>query len=180
MALGVSGKGYPRDLVALLRDLVRQVNQQEPFAFQVREQVHPGRHYFSFVPTRTRNRLGQTIEVASYLDAKVTMPLRTARVVSLAADLSRALERSVGRPFACCETLVAGVPWGMNSVAYQASDRAAREVLEDLIDKAGVHQSYSVMCEPFSQSACFISLHEVSADRKPRSDGVCNASGYEP
>lgn len=155
------------------------MNQQTPFAFEVREQVHPGRHYFSFVPTRTRNEMGQTIESPSYLDTKVTIPLQTARVNSLAGDLSLALARSIGRPFACCREIVAGVPWGMNYVTYQTSDQPAREVLEDLIDKAGVHQSYSVMCEPFSKSSCFISLHEVSADRKPTGDGVCNASGYD-
>ncbi len=170
--------GSPTDLRKLLEDSVRSVNQFQPFGYEVRERPQLNGSYFSFVPTHTRDETGAAVKAPPYLDSKVTIPKQTSRINELAFALTEALRRATGQQFSCCQAYIAGIPWGMRFVTYEASGRAARDVLEDLLDLAAAHESYSLRCEPLDKRFCFINVEPRTGDRKPKGDGVCTALGW--
>ncbi len=180
ITFGIYRDGSATDLDKLLRDAARQINQQQPFAYQVYERQRPNRSpYSSFVPTRTHDENGVVVEAPAYLDRKITIPRQTNTIANFAAILSGLLSRASGMDFGCCQSVVGGQLWGTRSVTYHASDLPARDVLEDLMDRTHLDESYSLRCQPLGRRSCIIEVHPVLTQRKPKTDGVCAALGYD-
>lgn len=177
----VGPEGLPNDVRGLLEEAAQQVNQQQSYGYQVLERIHENHSFYSLVPTTSHDAQGVLNPVPAYLDQKVTIPQQTATIASLASSMSQNLSDATGLHFDCCQSAVIGKFWGMKSMTYAATDRAARSVLEDLIANTGDEESYALTCEPLDKRFCFIT---VRADlvRKPSTapqSGVCSALGYD-
>ena len=181
ITFNVTSDGSPTDLPKLMQEAVQQVNQQQPYGYQVYEsgsQDHPA---FTFIPTASHNEKGVLEQIPAYLDQKITIPPQTAHVADFAALMSRQLSDEAGQHFSCCQAFVVGHLWGMESINYQATDRPARTVLADLIGATGDGQSYNASCQPMDNRFCFITVH-ANVNRKPATApqrGMCTALGYD-
>ncbi len=182
IAFDVSENGSPRDLHGLLQNAAQQVNQLQSniYAYELRESVHAKSSSYTFVPTSSRNQTGVLEQVPAFLDQRITIPEQTAAVSSFATSMTRALSDATGLRFDCCQTGVAGQPWGMRSITYHATDQVARTVLEDLIGYGGGEQSYVLRCDPMDK-LCVISLLQDTVRKPPTApqSGVCSAPGYD-
>ncbi len=133
----LNSDGLPRDLPGLLRDLVAAANTQFPFAYR----VDRAGARFTLVPTRTRDALGQVTEIMSLMDRRVTIPPGVRSIAESARLMAEALSAQTGRRVDCCQAYVAGIPWGMAEIAFQATDEPARNVLTRLIAAASPDRS---------------------------------------
>jgi len=78
ITFNVTSDGSPTDLPKLMQEAVQQVNQQQPYGYQVYEsgsQDHPA---FTFIPTVSHNEMGVLEQIPAYLDQKITIPPQTA------------------------------------------------------------------------------------------------------
>lgn len=94
------------------------------------------------------------------------------------------LSAQTGLRVSCCQAFVAGIPWGMTRVAFEAHDEPARSVLKRLIasDLQGRATGYYWLqrCDPLPSAWCFINLsyvpgkaeriHPEPAPSKPQGD----------
>jgi hypothetical protein len=76
---------------------------------------------------------GNLEEVMPLLDRKVTVPSGTRSIAEHAQLMADELSKQTGLRMGCCQSLVAGVPWGMAEVSFEADHKPAREVLKSLI-----------------------------------------------
>lgn len=151
--------GSPQDVPGLLRDLVEASNATFPFAYRL--DTRGGR--FTLVPTRTRDVRGQSIEVTPLLDRRVTIPPGTRSIIEIAKLMADALSAQTGLRVSCCQSHVAGVPWGLAEIAFEANNEPARSVLLRLIDAAapGLSSRFAwyESCDPQQQPGwCFINV----------------------
>jgi hypothetical protein len=177
----VGPDGQPADLTELLQAAVNQVNEQQPWRFRLQHDIRLGHSFFTFVPTAGHSESGQLEDESTWLDEKISIPSKTARVAEFADILAAKLTSDTGYHFYCCQSFVAGIPWGGQSIHYEADDEPARLVLQDLMIAAGGPTSYVLRCEPMDKQFCFINvLPTVNLIRSaaPQS-GVCPA-GYDP
>jgi hypothetical protein len=174
--------GMPRDLHGLLQGIVQQVNLQQSniYSYELREDVSSHRRFYSFVPTSTHSETGTLVHVLPYLDQPITLPERTAPVFDVATLMADALSVATVKQFSCCQASVVGRPWGMESIAYHATAKTARTVLEDLLAYTGATASYALRCEPLGKR-CFISLQGLAAGPPPAApkSGVCVPLGFQ-
>jgi len=100
--------------------------------------------------------------VTPLLDRRVTIPARTRSIAATAAFMADALSAQTGLRVSCCQSAVAGIPWGMAEVAFEANNEPARNVLTRLIAAAAPGQSDRVYwlqrCDPLPSTWCFINL----------------------
>jgi hypothetical protein len=178
VTFSVLPNGSPSDIDQLLSEIAQQINEQQPYAFQVHIRRLPDRAFYSFVPTRTRDEKGVLKNVPAYMDTSVTIPKQTSTIASLAWAMARSLSEASGLHIDCCQTAVAGWPWGGKSVTYQANGIPARKVLEDLMARTGEEESYSLRCEPLDKRFCFINVESVLNRVHTPSRG-CTAGGFE-
>jgi hypothetical protein len=154
--------GSPRDVTALLRALVDAANAQYPFAFRLE---HEG-DLFTLIPTRTRDQQGQEIAVIPLLDRRVTIPPGTRSIAVTAHLMADALSAQTGRRVSCCQSHIAGVPWGLTVIGFEAHDEPARSVLKRLIDAELFGHSnpyyWGQSCDPLPSAWCFINLEHLS------------------
>ena len=157
----VNPDGTPWDLPALLRDIVSAANAQLPFAFR----IDTNGSRFTLVPTRTRDARGQTMEITPLLERLVTIPAGTRSIAATAALMADALAAQTGLRVSCCQGAVAGIPWGMGEITFQADQEPARSVLTRLIAAATPDQSVRThwlqRCDPMPSAWCFINLAYV-------------------
>ncbi|MCZ2153231.1 MAG: hypothetical protein LC114_04910 [Bryobacterales bacterium] len=157
----VNADGTPRDLPALLRDIVSAANAQLPFAFR----IDTNGSRFTLVPTRTRDARGQTMKITPLLDRLVTIPLGTRSIAATAALMADALAAQTGLRVSCCQGAVAGIPWGMEAVTFEAQQEPARTVLTRLISAAAPDKfsraHWLQRCDPQPSAWCFINLAYV-------------------
>jgi hypothetical protein len=181
VTFNLTADGSPADLSELIQDAAKQVNQQQPYAYQVRESGSVSRPVYSFVPTSSHNEEGVLEQIPAYLNQKITIAHQTARIADFAQMFTRALTAETGMSFDCCQSFVAGQFWGMQTIAYEATDKPARSVLEDLIEAAGGSQGYSVRCTPMDKRFCFIEVSPAvnRIPTKAQREGVCSVLGYD-
>jgi hypothetical protein len=150
--------GSPQDLPGLLRDLVAAANSSFPFAYR----LDADGTRFTLLPTRTRDALGQVMEVTPLLDRRVTIPAGTRSIAATAVLMADALSAQTGLRVNCCQGAVAGIPWGMAEVAFESNSEPARNVLMRLISAAARGRSDRVFwlqrCDPLPSTSCFINL----------------------
>jgi hypothetical protein len=181
LSFPVDDAGYPADVNTLLQDAAAQVNQQQPYSFEVQKSINQGHTFYSFVPTRTHDREGNLVETAPYLDRKVTFIPHTDIVPHLFDVLGQSLHATTGSPFYCClNWMIERGPWHGPKITYRATDLPARKVLEDLIVKTGIESFYALFCQPTEKRFCAIDAMPVRERRPVTSphSGVCTAQGF--
>jgi hypothetical protein len=119
----------PNDVLSLLRQLADVANEEMPYAYR----VDVNDDGYVLAPTKTRNSTGALEDVQPLLDRHVTIPPATRPIYEHAKFLADQLSTQTGLHISCCQTMVAGVPWGGAKVFYGADDKPAREVLRALI-----------------------------------------------
>jgi hypothetical protein len=123
---------------------------------------------YALVPTKTRNLAGVLEEVQPLLDRRVTIQEATRPISEHGRILGEQLSARTGLHISCCQSFVAGVPWGVAKIRFGADDKPAREVLEALIQleqqtNAGgaIHPEYNhweVSCDGTGSPWCFIDV----------------------
>jgi hypothetical protein len=124
----LNSDGSPRDVRELLKNVIDTVNTQLPFAYRLDVD---GAAFF-LVPTRTRDAQGRSIDITPLLDRKVTIPAGTRSIAENAQLMAEALSDQTGLRVSCCESFVAGLPWGMQKISFAANNEPARSVLKRL------------------------------------------------
>jgi hypothetical protein len=120
--------GSPQNVRELLAGVAKEANLRSPFAYRLDE---VGSAFF-FVPTRTRDAQGQSIAMTPMLDRPVTIPAGVRPIHESASLMAADLSRQTGLRVSCCQSVVAGVPWGMEEVMFAANNEPARSVLSRL------------------------------------------------
>lgn len=174
----VSRNGTPEGVPRVLRQLAEAANREMTYAYRLDEDESEGN--YALVATKAPNRAGGMVNIEPLLDHLVTIPSGT-RSISLHASLmAKELSRQTGLNVSCCQAFVAGVPWGMASIPFEANDRPARDVLRELIraeDKANStspirHPSFDhwmVRCDGTGAPWCFIEVQGKYSNPCPSS-----------
>jgi hypothetical protein len=185
VSFAVGDDGQPVDTTKLLEDAVNQVNQQLPWRYRLAYDVPQGHSFYTFVPTATHNESGQLEQVSSWLDDPITISPTMTHVGKIANILAEALTADTGYHFHCCQGFVAGIPWGGQTIHYEATDQRGRFILEDLMLAAATpwmnDMSYQQSCEPMDKEWCFIEV-EPTVNRIPATapqSGVCTVLGFD-
>ena len=156
----LSPSGTLLDPTAALRQVVEKANQQTPFGYR----LDVDGEFFTFVPTTTRNSSGSVVPAIPLLDRKVTIPSGTRRINEHAKMMADSLSTQTGLRVGCCQTAIAGIPWGMAIVTFEAHDEPARKVLERLIrlnqesSRVSSRNNWMLRCD---HEWCFINLSNV-------------------
>lgn len=138
--------GSPQNVRELLSSIVAEANVRSPFAYRLDE---AGGAFF-FVPTRTRDAQGQPIAMTPLLDRLVTIPPGVRRINESAALMAADLSRQTGLQVSCCQSWIAGYPWGMERVMFASNNEPARSVLR----RMGLNH-WHVRCD---EKFCFIEM----------------------
>lgn len=174
----VTSYGFPADLFKLLRDVAQEVNQQQPYGYQVYVSGSKYRPVYSFVPTTSHNENGVLERTPAYLDQKITIRRQTAPLEIFAKMATDALTANTGQDFRLLPSTVPGPgPVEDPTITFEATDQPARAVLEDLF---GEGISYHANCQPMDNRFCRIST-DADMNRIPDTapqSGVCTALGY--
>lgn len=121
--------GSPSDVGFLLQQVLDKVKDQLPFSYR----LDVDGDFASFVPTTTRNADGVVVSATPLLDRRVTIPLGSRRISENGMLMADSLSSQTGLRVDCCQSIVAGIPWGVPVVPFEAHDETARKVLERLI-----------------------------------------------
>lgn len=145
--------GQPAGVPALMEKLRDLANAQYPFAYR----LDHDRDAWTFVATRTFDPHGQTVEFLPLLDRRITIPLGIRTVAEHAQLMVQALSKQTGTHLGCCQSIIAGVPWGLEKILFGAQDEPAREVLLDLTRATRGRFTWHTACGA-GIDWCFISL----------------------
>ncbi len=108
----------------------------------------------TLVPTNTK--------LTPLLDRRVTIPSGTRSIAASAALTAEALAAQTGMRVFCCQSSVAGIPWGMEELPFEANNEPARSVLLRLIGATARGQADRMFwlqrCDPEPEGWCFINL----------------------
>lgn len=120
--------GLPRDTRDFLKGIVAAANARSQFAYRLDEDSDT----FSFVPMRSHDAQGRPIAATPLLDRLITIPPGLRRVNESASLPARELSNQTGLRVSCCQSAVAGIPWGMEKTQFAAHGEPARAVLRRL------------------------------------------------
>ena len=152
--------GAPQNIRELVQGIVQTANTQLPFGFR----LDVDGEFYTFVPTRTQDAKGASIAVTPLLDRHVTILPGNRSIAASAKLMADALSAQTGMHVSCCQSFVAGIPWGMAVVSFEAQDEPARKVLERLIRLSQTASTVSsryywlLRCD---SGWCFINLEHV-------------------
>ena len=169
-----SANGHPGDVARLLRQLADVANREMPYEYR----LDVSGSDYALVPTRTWNSKGNLEDVLPLLDRKVTISSGTRSIAEHAKLMADELSKQTGLRIGCCQSLVAGVPWGMAEIKFEADHKPAREVLKSLIlieqqansQASGTHADYDhwvVRCAGTGDPYCFIEVEGKSSSWCP-------------
>ncbi|HEX9120312.1 MAG TPA: hypothetical protein VF840_07215 [Terriglobales bacterium] len=167
-----AGNAPPSDVPGLLRQLIEAANKEMPYAYRLDATDSD----YALVPSRTRNSAGQLEDVQPLLDRHVSIPSASRPIADHAKLMADQLSHQTGLNISCCQAMVAGIPWGLAKVPFQADDKPAREVLKTLIrleeqanseapNRHPTYDHWSVGCDGAGAPWCFI---EVEGKFRPR------------
>lgn len=120
---------HPNDVSDLMRQVADAANRELPYGYR----LDANGDDYALVPTSTRNSHGGIEKVLPLLDRNVTIPSGTRTIAEHARLMADDLGRQTGLHVGCCQSLVAGVPWGTATIEFAAKDKPAREVLRQLM-----------------------------------------------
>jgi hypothetical protein len=157
--------GRIADVDAALHAVADAANQEMPYSYRL-DASDDG---YALVPTTTRDSHGDMQDATPLLDRKVTIPPGKRSIAKHAQIMADELSRQTGLHVSCCQAFVAGVPWGMAEITFEANNQPAREVLKALmraeqplnVFPAPVHPDYdhwSVRCDGTGAPWCFIEV----------------------
>jgi hypothetical protein len=159
--------GYPQDVVALLKQVVQKANEEMPFGYR----LDIDGPFYTLVPTTTRNSAGRIVPAMPLLDRKVTIPPGTRSIAESADMMAKSLSAQTGLSVSCCQMIVAGKPWGMLVVPFEAHDEPARKVLERLTTLlAGTPEPQDYWLQGCSDGFCAISVYALWGNSCLRAD----------
>lgn len=169
-----SENGQPDDVARLLRQVVDAANKEMPYGYRL--DVSGGD--YALVPTTTMKSNGDLENVLPLLDRKVTIPLATRSIAEHANMMADELSKQTGLHVGCCQSFVAGVPWGMAQIRFEAENRPAREILKSLIfaerqantQSTPSHSDYEhwvLRCDGTGAPWCFIEVEAKFSARCP-------------
>jgi hypothetical protein len=154
----VGADDFPADVPRLLENIVKAANESYPFAYRL--DSTGGR--FTLIPTQTRDASGSLTKITPLLDRHVTIPLATRTIIETAALMAEALSAETGLRVSCCQSVIAGYPWGMSKISFEAHDEPVRSVLTRLIaanlQGKPDHSYWLQRCDPLPSKWCFINL----------------------
>jgi hypothetical protein len=153
----VQPDGSPQDVRGMLQAVVDAANVQFPFAYRL-EVVGDA---YTFVPTKTRDVQGRVVTVPALLDRKVTISRGVRSIIEHAKLMTDSLSAETGFHVSCCQGAIAGYPWGMEVVDFEARDEPARSVLTRLMRSVRGRYYYLERCDPISlgrETWCFINV----------------------
>jgi hypothetical protein len=160
--------GMSGDIPGVVRQLAENANAQFPFNYR----LDVDGNWFTLVPTRTRARSGNAIEATPLMDRRITIPPGTRTIAETANLMAEALSAQTGLRVSCCQSFVAGIPWGMAAITLEARDEPARNVLKRLITEAAVNQPdrdyWLVRCDPLPSAWCFINLQPIDLETETK------------
>lgn len=99
---------------------------------------------FWLVPVRGRDAHGEMAEVTPLLDRLVTIPYGEQTIAQVAHRMAEQLSKQTGRQVSCCQSFVAGIPWGIERITFGADRWRARDVLKYL---AGPQRRWVSRCD---------------------------------
>jgi hypothetical protein len=153
--------GMPVDIPGVLRSLVDAANSRFPFQYR----LDADQNWYTIVPTHTRDQLGHSVATVPLLDRHVTIPPGTRSIMQSANLMADALSAQTGLRVSCCQAGVAGIPWGLAAIFFEANDEPARSVLKRLFTAAAVNQPdrnyWLQRCDPLPSAWCFINLAHI-------------------
>ena len=159
--------GSPHDVAALLQDLVAAANAAVPYAYR----LDKGGARYVLIPSRMRDAMGRLTEYTSLLDRRVTIPAGTRAIHASATLMAESLSAQTGLRVSCCQSSVAGIPWGMPEIPFEAKNEPARDILARLIAAASPRragQTYWLQrCDPLPSAWCFINLGTIDRPAAP-------------
>jgi hypothetical protein len=158
----LGSNGMPVDIPGLLRSLVDTANAQFPFQYR----LDADGNWFTIIPTHSRDQLGHSVATVPLLDRHVTIPPGTRPIMQSASIMADALSAQTGLRVSCCQAGVAGIPWGLAEIFFEANDEPARTVLKRLFTAAATNQPdrdyWLQRCDPLPSAWCFINLAHIS------------------
>jgi hypothetical protein len=169
-----SGNGWPNDVPGLLRQVADAANKEMPYAYR----LDVNGDNYALVPTRTRNSKGELEDVQPLLDRRVTLPPGTRSIAEHGQLMADQLSKQTGLNISCCQSFVAGVPWGLTKVAFEADNKPARDLLRSLISieqqansqAPNTHPNFehwTVSCDGTGAPWCFIEVVGKFTSRCP-------------
>jgi hypothetical protein len=169
-----SENGQPDDVAGLLRQVADAANKEMPYGYR----LDASGDDYTLVPTKTRNSKGDLEDVLPLLDRNVTIPLGMRSIAEHATLMADELSKQTGLHIGCCQWFVAGIPWGMAKVSFEADNKPAREVLKWLIlaeqqansQASGRHPDYDhwvVSCDGTGAPWCIIEVEGKFSSRCP-------------
>jgi hypothetical protein len=164
VTFAVKPDGSPQDSRGLLQAAVDAANAKFPFAYRLEVEGHS----YTFIPTATRDVQGRVVGIPALLDRKITIPPGTRTVIEHAKLMTDALAAQTGFHVSCCQGAIAGIPWGMDKVSFEARNEPARSVLQRLIRSVSGQYYYLERCDPVSpgrETWCFINVQSSGAVR---------------
>lgn len=160
----LDSNGMPVDIPGVLRSLVDAANAQFPFQYR----LDADGNWFTITPTHTRDQLGHSVSTVPLLDRHVTIPPGTRPIMQSASLMADALSAQTGLRVSCCQAFVAGIPWGLTEIFFEANDEPARSVLKRLFTAAAINQPdrdyWLQRCDPLPSAWCFINLAHISGE----------------
>ena len=158
----LGSNGMPVDIPGVLRSLVDAANAQFPFQYR----LDADGSWFTIIPTHSRDQLGNSVPTVPLLDRHVTIPPGTRPIMQSAGLMTDALSAQTGLRVSCCQAGVAGIPWGLAEIFFEANDEPARSVLKRLFTAAAINQPdrdyWLQRCDPLPSAWCFINLAHIS------------------
>jgi hypothetical protein len=160
----LGSNGMPVDIPGVLRSLVDAANAQFPFQYR----LDADGSWFTISPTHTRDQLGHRVSAVPLLDRHVTIPPGTRPIMQSASLMADALSAQTGLRVNCCQAFVAGIPWGLTEIFFEANDEPARSILKRLFTAAAINQPdrdyWLQRCDPLPSAWCFIKLAHISRE----------------
>jgi hypothetical protein len=144
--LGPDGK--PANIGALLDQLRQGANAVVGFGYRLEEDEGA----WAFVATRTRDS-----QFLPLLDRRLTIPFGMRSVAENAHLMAAELSKQTGAHIGCCQSVIAGVPWGLEVIPFAASNESARSVLLRLTRATPGRFAWYTACGP-GIDWCFIRL----------------------
>jgi hypothetical protein len=176
----LNAAGNPADVTGMLKEVARQVNEQQPYGFEVRTLQRKTGTGYVMVPRSTHDATGQLIHPQPFLDTPVTIKPQTAKIMDFWSMVAAQVTQATGFHFNCCQSFVAGQFWGMQQIPYEAVQKPAREVMADLMEAVGQVPRYMSACEPGGNRFCMINVEGTGALPGQTAGRTCRIPGYDP
>ena len=125
-----SEDGKPTDIPRLIQQLSEAANNEMPYSYRV-DTVDD--NAYALVPTTTKNADGHLENAIPLLDHRITIPFAKRMILQHANLMAEELSKQTGLHVGCCQSLLAGVPWGTAEIEFGADNKPAREILRSLI-----------------------------------------------